>query len=138
MRLLAGIAVCAVMATAAFASAGGGRERTVEITIENSEYSIPAIEVEPGETITIVLKNEDPISHEFIVGDQRVQDKHEKGTEAYHAAIPTEVTIPPGEEVTTVITFDGSDGIDPDEKNLYACHLPGHFDYGMVGRIVFV
>jgi uncharacterized cupredoxin-like copper-binding protein len=136
MRLLAGIAVCALMATAGFASAGDG-ERTVEISIENSQYSVSAVEIEPGETVTFVLKNEDPISHEFIVGDRGVQLKHENGTEAYHGAIPTEVTIPPGEERTTTISFDATDRIDPNELNFYACHLPGHFDYGMVGRIEF-
>jgi uncharacterized cupredoxin-like copper-binding protein len=135
MRLLAGIAVCAVMATAGFASAGGSRTRTVEITIENSLYSTAGIDVEFGEKVTFEITNTDPISHEFIVGDEVVQRKHERGTEAYHGAIPTEVTIPPGERVTTTITFDSSDGIDPGEANYYACHLPGHYDYGMVGRI---
>jgi uncharacterized cupredoxin-like copper-binding protein len=137
MKLLAGFAVCAVMATAALASAGANGHRTVEIVIENSAYSSSAVEVEPGETITFVLRNEDPISHEFMVGDEDMQLRHEKGTEAYHAAVPTEITIPPGEEIETTITFDHTHGIDPTESNYYACHLPGHYDYGMVGRIRF-
>jgi len=137
MRLLAGIAVCAVMATAGFASASGNDERTVEITIKNSKYSTASVDVEEGETIEFVIVNEDPISHEFIVGNDEIQLVHEEGTEAYHGSIPTEVTIPPGERVTTTIKFDEEDGINPGEPNYYACHLPGHFDYGMVGRIQF-
>jgi uncharacterized cupredoxin-like copper-binding protein len=134
MRLLLGILVCGVMASAAFASSGGG-ERTVTITIENSSYSTDTVEVEEGETVRFELVNNDPISHEFIVGDEKGQDEHEEGTEAYHGEIPTEVTIPPGETVVTTVEFDRSGGIEPTADNLYGCHLPGHYDYGMVGRI---
>ena len=134
MRLLAGAGVCLVMATAGIASVGDSGGRTIEITIVNSHYSMESIPVDPGETVTFVITNEDPISHEFVVGDAALQDRHEDGTERYHDAIPTEVTVPPGERVTTTFEFGPSNGIDPGEKNYYACHLPGHFDYGMVGR----
>ena len=54
-----------------------------------------------------MISNTDPIDHEFIVGDQAVQDAHELGTESFHPPRPGEVTIPAGETVETTYTFGG-------------------------------
>ena len=35
-----------------------------------------------------MIVNTDPIDHEFILGDERVQLVHEEGTEAHHAPRP--------------------------------------------------
>ncbi|HEX2179380.1 MAG TPA: plastocyanin/azurin family copper-binding protein, partial [Actinomycetota bacterium] len=74
--------------------------------------------------------NDDPIDHEFILGDQAVQDRHESGTEAHHGAIPTEVSVPAGETVETTVRFDQQ------ETLILGCHLPGHYAYGMKARVV--
>ena len=137
MKLLApAVAACAVMAYAAYASAGPDPSRTIDIVINHSAFDASRLEVDAGETVTFVLHNEDPIDHEFIVGDRVVQNVHEEGTEAEHDERPTEVTIPAGETVETTITFDGSLlGADP---LLFGCHLPGHYDYGMKGVISLI
>ena len=41
-------------------------------------------------------RNDDPIDHEWIVGDAAVHERHRTGTEPVHASRPTEVTIPAG------------------------------------------
>ena len=46
--------------------------------------------------VTFVLRNDDPIDHEWIVGDAAVHERHRTGTEPVHAARPTEVRIPAG------------------------------------------
>ena len=77
-----------------------------------------------------MLRNDDPIDHEWIVGDAGVHERHRSGTEPVHNARPTEVSVPAGESRTTTVTFD--------EPGRYAfiCHLPGHEAYGMVGTVV--
>ena len=84
--------------------------------------------VKPGDTVRFVVRNTDPIEHEFIVGDQATQDRHEVGADALHQA-PGAVSIPPKSTAETVYTFPASGHL------LFGCHLPGHWAYGMRGVI---
>ena len=126
-----------LLAGAGVATAGGwlGRDgapplaRTVHIRIHYSHYDLSEIAVDPGQTITFVVENTDPIDHEFIVGDAQVQQAHEAGTEAQHPPRPGEISIPAGETVTTTMTFPATGTL------LFGCHLPGHYAYGMRGVI---
>lgn len=111
------------------ACSSSGVDRTVTITIEHSRFSTDQLEVERGATVRFVLVNNDPIDHEFLVGDEEMQDIHEKGTEAHHGARPGEISVPAGEERSTTYTFTR------DEPLLFGCHLPGHYAYGMKGTI---
>jgi uncharacterized cupredoxin-like copper-binding protein len=77
-----------------------------------------------------VLRNDDPIDHEWILGDAAVHERHRTGTEPVHASRPTEVSIPAGTSRTTTIRFEKPG------TYLYICHLPGHEAYGMVGTLV--
>ena len=83
-----------------------------------------------GQHVTFVLRNDDPIDHEWILGDDAVQARHRTGTEPVHGARPSEQTIPAESEVRTTITFDAPGTLQ------YICHLPGHEAYGMVGTVV--
>ena len=103
---------------------------TVDLPIRYSHFERPTMTVEAGVPITIVLRNDDPIDHEWIVGDEGVHARHRNGTEPTHASRPTEVTIPAGSTRTTTISF-ATPG-----TYLYICHLPGHEGYGMVGTLV--
>jgi uncharacterized cupredoxin-like copper-binding protein len=104
-----------------------GLARTVVIDIRYSHYEPREIMVPLGVPVTFVLRNGDPIDHEWIVGDEAVHERHRTGTEPVHGSRPTEVTIPAGETRTTTITFTS------DAAGRYVCHLPGHEAYGMVG-----
>ncbi len=105
-------------------------ERTVELTVHHSKFSLEELRVRPGETVRFVLRNTDPIPHELIVGDQWVQDVHEAGTESHHADRPGEVSVAPGATAVTTYRFGSSGG-----RLLFGCHLPGHWAYGMKGTI---
>jgi uncharacterized cupredoxin-like copper-binding protein len=76
-----------------------------------------------------VLVNDDPIDHEWIVGDAALHERHRTGTEARHDARPTEVTIDAMSIRRTTITFTNTGSLQ------YICHLPGHEQYGMVGTL---
>jgi uncharacterized cupredoxin-like copper-binding protein len=86
--------------------------------------------VPAGEPVTHVLRNDDPIDHEWIVGDAANHQRHRTGTEPVHGARPTEVSVPAGTTRTTTVTFTTPG------TYLYICHLPGHEAYGMVGTLV--
>jgi uncharacterized cupredoxin-like copper-binding protein len=117
----------AVAASACAARSGSGQE--VTMTIHHSRFLPGELTFDRGDTVTFILINDDPIDHEFILGDQDVQDRHEFGTEAHHDAVPTEVSVPAGETVRTTVTFD-----EPGEL-IIGCHLPTHYAYGMKAKV---
>ena len=59
-----------------------------EIGIHYSHYEPVADHVPAGVPITIVLRNDDPIDHEWIVGDAAVHERHRTGTEPVHGVAP--------------------------------------------------
>lgn len=118
LLLLAGLAAgCAPAAT------------KVEIRIHYSHFDPGAISVPLGVPITFVLINEDPIDHEWLLGDAAFHRRHRTGTEAKHGARPNEISIPPLSAVETTLTFTSIG------TQQYICHLPGHEQYGMVGTL---
>jgi uncharacterized cupredoxin-like copper-binding protein len=118
----------ALWGAAASASSSSGA-RTVHITIHFSRFDTADIPVKPGETVRFVIENTDPIDHEFIVGNAHVQHLHEIGTDALHES-PGAVTVPAGQTRETTYTFPMSS-----PTMQFACHLPGHFAYGMAGTV---
>jgi uncharacterized cupredoxin-like copper-binding protein len=110
---------------------GPGRA-TVELGIDHSRFSEDRIVVEVGTSLTFVVDNRDPIGHELIVGPPEVHRRHEGGREAEHPPVPGEVTAPALDEVQTTYTFDEPGAV------TFACHLPGHVAYGMVGEVLVV
>lgn len=132
LALAGGIALSvglAGIAAAWTAAPGHGPVRT-EIAIHYSHYGPSAMTVRAGTAITIVLRNDDPIDHEWIVGDAAVHERHRTGTEPVHGSRPTEVSIPAGSTRETIVRFETPG------TYLYICHLPGHEAYGMVGTVV--
>ena len=121
-----------VLAAPACSDALGAQERPVSVRIEYSKFQPDRIEVKAGSRITFIVHNDDPIAHEFLIGDEKVQDGHEFGTEAHHGARDGEVSLAPGETATTSYTFSEAGTL------IFGCHLPGHYAYGMKGIIEVV
>jgi uncharacterized cupredoxin-like copper-binding protein len=130
--LLLAFALGVAAATAGVVAARLGDASRVEIAMRYSSFSTAEVTVRAGVPVTVVLRNDDPIDHEWIVGDAASHARHRTGTEPVHGARPTEVSVPAGTTVVTTVTFR-----DPGEQ-LFICHLPGHEAYGMVGRVVVV
>jgi uncharacterized cupredoxin-like copper-binding protein len=101
----------------------------VEIGIRYSRFIPASLEVPHGRPVTFVLRNDDPIDHEWMIGDAQMHERHRTGTEPYHDSRPTEVSIPALTSIETTVTFDEPVGY------RYICHLPGHEAYGMVGYL---
>ncbi len=120
--------VLIVLALGAGTSACEGQRR-VDLVAHYSHWQPAAVRVPRGVPVTFVVRNADPIKHELVVGDQALQDRHERGTEPSHGTRPTEVDLPAGATVSTTIVF-----AEPG-RLFFACHLPGHYAYGMHGVI---
>jgi len=103
-------------------------EQPAKIAVVGAGASGAAI-ASGGDTATITIRNDDPIDHEWLLGDVAMHERHRAGTEPVHAARPNEVTIPALSSRTTTITFPVAITL------TYMCHLPGHEQYGMVGTL---
>ncbi len=126
--------IVAVLAATLVAAAGCGRVAghqpvTLQITIHYSQFEETALTVPHGVPVTFVLVNEDPIEHEWLIGDAAFHERHRKGTEAHHGARPNEISLKPLETIRTTLLFDEPGSLQ------YICHLPGHEAYGMVGTL---
>jgi len=130
--VIAGVVIVAGHALAGTQATGtvlGPGPVTVEMTIHHSRFQPDRIRVRPGTTVRFVVDNQDPINHELIVGDAEVHRRHELGTEPVHPPRPGEVSIPATSSAETTFVFSNPGPV------LYACHLPGHFRYGMSGYV---
>ena len=127
-----GLGLAAALGAAAVAGAVGRSTEplVVEIDIHYSHFSSNAIMVPAGRPITFVVVNNDPIDHEWIVGDAALHERHRTGTEPVHNARPTEISIDALHERRTTVTFASPATL------TFVCHLPGHEAYGMVGTLV--
>lgn len=102
---------------------------TVRLDVEHSRFEPARVVVQPHTEVRFVVVNHDPIGHELIIGDGTVHARHENGTEPVHPPRPGEVSVPASGRASTRFVFH-----EPGEV-LYACHLPGHFAYGMRGFV---
>lgn len=140
--LLAALVVGGAVAGAGYASAAvaedSGRDvrgpgtTTVALTIRDSRFHPARLRVWEGTQVRFVVRNEDPIAHELVVGPESVHTRHQAGTEAAHPPIPGELSLGPGQTGATVYDFTRADTLRT------VCHLPRHEDYGMVGAIEVV
>ena len=133
-RAVAALGLGLVAALGAVVLAGGvGRAAdpvVVELTIHYSHFQHARISVPAGQPVTFVIRNTDPIDHEWIVGDAALHERHRTGTEPVHNSRPTEVSISALGERRTTVTFDRPGTL------TFICHLPGHEAYGMTGTLV--
>jgi uncharacterized cupredoxin-like copper-binding protein len=131
LAALLALAAAAAVAWAGTHRAGADqRVRTIVVTMHHSRFQPAAVTVAPGTTVRFVLRNTDPIDHEFIIGGAAVHQLHERGTQRSHDR-PGEVSVPAGQERTTTVSFN----LAPPAELQYACHLPGHYAYGMRGLV---
>ncbi|MGI8793741.1 MAG: cupredoxin domain-containing protein [Acidimicrobiales bacterium] len=112
---------------------GSGSARTVKVQMRDIAYSIDALDVKQGETITFEFKNTGKVDHDAFVGDEMAQADHEKemaggsdsGMNMDHGSDADAITVKPGKTETLTYTFDKAGGV------LIGCHQTGHYAAGM-------
>lgn len=123
------MAAALLLAVTAVAGCAAPEAQRVTIRIHYSAFDPMSLTVPADVPITLVLVNEDPIDHEWLLGDEAFHEAHRTGTHATHDTVPSEVTVRALQTVETTITFDEPGTL------TYICHLPGHEEYGMVGTL---
>ena len=124
---LPALAALVLAASGLLAGCNAPEPVTVEIRIHYSAFDPTSLSVPHGVPVTFVLINDDPIDHEWLVGNEAFHERHRSGTEHHHGAVPEEISVAALSTAETTITF-------PEAGTLtYVCHLPGHEAYGMAG-----
>jgi len=119
--------VASLLATLTSSCTPAADQNHITIRFHYSHFEPDFITVPAGVPVTIALRNDDPIDHEWIIGSSAVHDIHRHGSEAVHNELPTEVSVPALSTRVTTVTFDAHGDL------AYTCHLPGHEEYGMTG-----
>jgi uncharacterized cupredoxin-like copper-binding protein len=116
----------------AAAEALGPGAVTVLVDIEHSRFEPSYVRVAAGTEVHFVVSNDDPINHELIVGPADVHARHRDGTEPHHEPRNGELSVGPDEQAVTSYVFDEPGTVE------MACHLPGHYAFGMRGTVEVV
>jgi uncharacterized cupredoxin-like copper-binding protein len=129
VRLLVALALAALAAGACAPAQAATLPTKVGIRIHYSRFMLERTLVPANVPITFTIVNDDPIEHEWLIGDQAFHQRHRAGTEPVHGDRPDEVSLAPMETKTTILTFAPG-------TYTFICHFPAHEAYGMVGVLV--
>ncbi|MES2918736.1 MAG: copper-binding protein [Pseudomonadota bacterium] len=120
----------------AFGRQGITREasRTIDITMsDDMRFTPDRLEVTPGETVRLRIRNTGKLTHEFILGTQADIAKHAammKQHPGMEHAMANAVRVAPGQSGEIVWQFTKPGQV------TFACLTPGHLEAGMQGMIV--
>lgn len=106
--------------------------RTLDVTaLDAPEFAPSTLEVEQGEVVTFEVTNEGKAQHEFVLGDEAYQEEHHQMMAEGHGMAHGDnaVELAPGETAELTWRFSGETEV------LFACHVAGHYEAGMVGTI---
>ena len=109
-------------------------KRTVEFVMsDNMRFTPDRLEVKQGETVRIVVRNTGQVLHEFVLGTKSELDEHAalmlKFPGMEHDE-PYMAHVPPGKTGEIIWTFNRAGEFD------FACLIAGHYQAGMVGKVV--
>lgn len=109
-------------------------DRTIYIRMSDSmTFSPKLIKVKLGQTIRLRIHNQGAVLHEFVMGTAKDLAEHSdlmKRFPGMEHDEPHMAHVLPGGTGDIVWTFNRAGEFD------FACLMPGHFEAGMVGRIV--
>ena len=118
--------------SAAPASASAAQTR-IEVSLSDSLKMEPAsMTVPAGMPVTFVVTNSGGIDHEFFLGDEGAQMKHEEEMMSSGGMTmdePDGIVIKPGETKELTHTFASAG------ESMAGCHVTGHYGAGMKAAI---
>lgn len=106
---------------------------TIEIkTLDSMRYDPSSITVNRGETLRLIVTNIGHLKHEATIGTAAEQQAHAAEMTAEpdmsHDS-PNSVTVDPGQTKELIWRFD-----QPGQFEI-GCHIPGHYQAGMVAEV---
>ena len=109
------------------------RRRVLFTMSDTMRFTPDRLEVRQGETLRIVVKNNGRMLHEFVLGTKPVLDEHAawmlKFPDMEHDE-PYMAHVPSGAQAEIIWTFNRAGEFD------FACLIAGHYQAGMVGKVV--
>jgi uncharacterized cupredoxin-like copper-binding protein len=131
-----GLLLVACSPSAARRDVPAGTDRVVELSMEGMHFIPDHIQVNAGELVAFVVTNPNNVAHELYIGTAADQAAHH----AVHmaASSPDQALVPhdgygiflePHETGVVSYRFDTAGQI------LLGCHLPGHWEAGMVATV---
>ena len=109
-------------------------KRTIEVRmIDAMRYTPDRIEVRLGETVRFVHRNDGKVLHEFVIGTKQELEQHAALMRKYPGMEhdePYMAHVAAGNTAEMIWTFNREGEFD------FACLIPGHYEAGMVGKIV--
>jgi uncharacterized cupredoxin-like copper-binding protein len=111
-------------------------QRTIEVkALDTMRYDPQTFTVKAGETIRFVVTNVGRLKHEFVIGDPAEQQAHAEMMKKMPGMVhedPNALTLEPGETKTLIWQFGQAGVVE------VACHVPGHYEAGMVAQVKVV
>lgn len=121
---------------AAIGKPGDPGKVTRSVAVEMNDtmrFKPDRIRVKQGETIRFIVRNAGKVKHEMVLGTIKELKEHagmmRKFPEMKHAD-PNQVSVEPGMTGELVWQFTRAGTFD------FACLVPGHFESGMVGKVL--
>jgi uncharacterized cupredoxin-like copper-binding protein len=127
--------VWVILTSLVLASCGGSSSKPstkIDITMTDFQFQPNAFTVPAGQEITLSAKNNGGVVHSFVI----MNKGQSAGTEFTAEDQPNvywQVEIQPGGSIDTTFTAPP----DPGEYE-FVCHVPGHVQAGMVGKLTVV
>lgn len=108
--------------------------RTINVKMSDAMRFTPSrITVKRGDTVKFVAKNTGKVKHEMVLGSADELKEHaelmRKFPDMQHAD-PNQVSVEPGKTGEIVWQFTQAGTFE------FACLQPGHFEAGMVGKVI--
>jgi uncharacterized cupredoxin-like copper-binding protein len=109
-------------------------KRTVRIAmLDTMRFTPDVVHVKLGETVRFVHRNRGKVMHEFVLGTRQELDEHAalmlKFPDMEHDE-PYMAHVAPGKTGEIVWEFNRAGTFE------FACLIPGHYQAGMVGRVI--
>ena len=110
-------------------------QRTIPVTMDDTmRYAPSEITVKAGEKVRFVATNKGQLVHEMVIGTKKELEEHaehmRKHPQMEHHHSKNTVSVAPGKTGELTWTFPRAG------TSYYGCLEPGHFEAGMVGKIV--
>lgn len=119
--------------------------RPVNVIMRDYLFNPTPLHLVPGEVVEFAIVNGGLVEHEFVLGNEQVQQAwaaaHLRATPPAPFASPPPASVPPAVGGLRVLLASGGATrvryeVPEDASGLLLmCHLPGHVERGMVGRI---
>jgi uncharacterized cupredoxin-like copper-binding protein len=119
-----------------FGREGDPKKATRTINVDMSDkmrYTPAEVSVKQGETIKFIVKNSGKIMHEFVLGNMKELKEHAelmKKHPGMEHAEPYMAHVASGKTETIVWQFTKAGDFN------FGCLIPGHFEAGMIGKVM--